>query len=129
VNKNLIAIIIGTILLIGGIGYNLYIKTKYKREVNSINTQIDEIQYIKNLKRVWTPKQIKSKITKALNTIPNSNKKVIIKRSRAQISLKNLNDRSLNIALGKLASLPLNFKELTINKSGDKFGLECKCDW
>ena len=128
-NKNVIAIIIGTILLIGGIGYNLYIKTKYKREVNSINNQIDEIQYIKNLKRVWTPKQIKSKITKALNNIPNSNKKVIIKRSHAQISLKNLNDRSLNIALGKLASLPLNFKELTINKNGDKFGLECKCDW
>ncbi len=128
-NKNLIAILIGVFLLFVGVGYNFYIKSYYQKEVKNIDNKIDEIKYIKDLKRVWSAKGIKTKINKALNSIANSNKKVEIKRSRAHIVLKNLNERSLNSALGKLASLPLNFKELTINKNGDKFGLECKCDW
>ena len=126
-NKEIIAILVGVFILFSAIGYNFYIKNSFKKEIKEINSNIEQIEYINNLKKVWSPKGIKSKIKQTISSI--SNKKIELKRSKATISLKNLSDRELNRVLGKLASMPINFKLLNINKSGDKFNMECKCDW
>lgn len=128
-SKNLIAILISILILIGSVAYDFAAQKSYYNSLNSINKEIDEIKYIKNLKRVWSPKSIKKRIQKALSSVNSSNKKIFIKRKKATITLKSLDEKKLNSALGKLASLPLNFTQLQVTKSGNKFQLECKCDW
>ena len=128
-SKNILAIAIATLFLIGSIVYNYSARKSYEDNLNRINTQIDDIKYIKNLKRVWSVRGIKKKINKALSGVPAKSKKVLIKRRKATISLKSLNERTLNTALSKLASLPINFRELKVDKSGNSYELECKCDW
>jgi len=128
-SKNILAIAIATLFLIGSIAYNYSARKSYEDNLNRINAQIDDIKYIKNLKRVWSAKAITKKINKALSSVPAKSKKVLIKRKKATISLKSLNERTLNTALSKLASLPINFRELKVAKSGRMYELECKCDW
>ena len=128
-SKNILAIAIATLFLIGSIVYNYSARKSYEDNLNRINTQIDDIKYIKNLKRVWSAKAITKKINKALSSVPAKSKKVLIKRKKATVSLKSLNERTLNTTLSKLASLPINFRELKVGKSGNLYELECKCDW
>ncbi|NPA51185.1 MAG: hypothetical protein GXO02_06115, partial [Epsilonproteobacteria bacterium] len=79
---------------------------------------------------LWQAKGIYSKLQALTSTFPNSGRRAVrLERRKLALSLENLSDKELNRILGKLASLPIRFKQLDILRSNDKFRLECLCNW
>ncbi len=128
-NKNILIVLIAALFAIFAIAFSYYQKHQFNQELHQINTTKKEILYIKDLERIWSAKGIKRKIQRALSQINSRKKTIEIKRKKVTINLNDLTDKEINKALSKLASLPLQFKELKLNKSGENFNMECKCVW
>ena len=128
-NKNLLLILASLALLAGGIFFSWSQKKSYKETYKELVETKKEISTIKSLQRVWGAKGVSKKIHLALSKIPVSKKSILLKRKKVNITFNNLTDKELNYALGKLASLPLQFRELKINKVNDNFNMECLCAW
>jgi len=129
-NKNLTAIIIGASILIAGAIFGFMQKNSYFKEMKRIEIEQKEVKDIITLQRIWKAKGIKSKINSALSNLKKTQKlKIDIKKTKANLNLANLSEKELNRILSKLASMPIVFKSLDINKIGQQYTMECKCDW
>jgi hypothetical protein len=129
-SKNLIAVLIGAIFLIGSVIFSYTQKSGYFKASNEFKIEQNELKDIITLQRIWKAKGVKSKINSAISSLKKSQKlKVEIKKSKAYLSLANLNEKELNRVLSKLSSMPIKFESLDINKINDNFTMECKCDW
>jgi len=102
-------------------------KSNFLEESKRVKAEIVELKETKDLQKLWQAKGMKSKLEKALNSFKTKN--IRVDRKKAVISAANLTDLELNKMLNKLASLPVQFKELKIDKSDKNFNLECKCVW
>lgn len=128
-NKNIIIIAVAALFALGGFAFSYYQKMQFNKELQELEQTKKEIFYIKELERVWSAKKMKMKIYNALQNINNRKKTITINRKKVTIYLNDLTDKEINKALSKLASLPLQFQELKLNKSGENFNMECKCVW
>ncbi len=130
VSKNIIALAIGLLLLIGSIFYSVTMKRSYEKSLQEAKTEVKEITTVASLQRLWKAKGEIKKINTILQTVPSSKKAGIsVKRSKATLSFKNLTDKELNKILTKLAMQPIQFKSLKILRSGENYSMECLCVW
>jgi len=128
--KDTLLIMLSALILLAAIIFDISAKNGYKNRVKELRVESKEIREVASLQRLWGAKGIKSKLDRVLRVIPNSKRKVVnIKRTKAQLSFVNLTDKELNRLLGKLASLPLRFKTLSVNRVNENFNLECLCVW
>jgi hypothetical protein len=128
-DRGAIFILLSLAILASGVAFNYFKKREFLDSFKQFQTIKREIAYIKKAQKVWNTKGITKKIHMALKRIPSAKKSILLKRKKVQIKLKNLNSKSLNYALGRLASLPLQFRDLKIKKVGENFNLECLCVW
>jgi hypothetical protein len=126
-NRGSILILAALIFLGGSILYNYKTKSFYKSESKRVALEQKEVLQTKDLQKLWRAKGMKSKLEKALAQFRSKSLK--IERKKAIIDAKNLNYTELNKMLNKLASLPLQFRDLVVSRSGDNFNLECTCVW
>jgi hypothetical protein len=126
-NRGTILVLVALLFLGGSIAYNYKAKSSYQNEIKSLASLKQEVLYTKDLQRLWRAKGMKSKLEKALASF--GSKQLKIERKKATLSAKNLSYTELNKMLNKLASLPLQFRDLIINRSGNNFNLECTCVW
>jgi len=129
-SKNSLIIALSTLLLITGIFYSISQKRAYKKAVQEATTSANEIENVAQLQNLWGAKGVISKINRVLKSV-SDNKKIGIKvdRSKAKLGFANLTDRELNKILSSLAKLPIQFKNLNITRSGEKYSMECLCVW
>jgi len=128
-NKNILMLLVSGVVLLGAIGFDYKAKKDYNQNVNLALNQAKEVENIAQLQNLWSAKGVVKKLNNFLNTIPSNKKRVAINRKKATISFIDMNERELNRALSKLASLPIKFNSLNITRSGNKFSLECLCVW
>ena len=130
ISKNVIALGVGALFLVGSIAYSVSMKNSYKKSVQEVKAQIAEIESVAALQKLWSAKGESRKINSILQTVPNAKKVGIdIKRSKASLNFVNLTDKELNRVLTKLAMQPIQFKKLKISRSGEKYSMECLCVW
>jgi len=130
INKNIIALGVGSLFLIASIAYSVAMKKSYEENLKETKTQISAIKSVAALQKLWSAKGEIRKLNSILKVIPNSKKVGInIKRSKATLNFVNLTDRELNKILTKLAMQPLRFKKLKISRNGEKYSMECLCVW
>ena len=130
ISKNVIALIVGLLFLIGSIFYSVSMKSSYKTSLQESKAKVDEIKKVASLQRLWKAKGEIKKINTILQSVPNSKKAgVTVKRSKAILNFKNLTDKELNKILTKLAMQPIQFKKLKISRSGENYSMECLCVW
>jgi len=130
ISKNMIALAIGVIFLIGSIFYGITMKSSYQKSLKESKVKIDEIKTVASLQRLWKAKGEIKKINNILQSLPSSKKtNVSVKRSKATLGFVNLTDKELNKILTKLAMQPIQFKKLKILRSGEKYSMECLCVW
>ena len=130
INKNIIALGVGSLFLIASIAYSVTMKKSYEENLKETKTQISAIKSVAALQKLWSAKGEIRKLNSILKIIPNSKKVGInIKRSKASLNFVNLTDRELNKILTKLAMQPLRFKKLKISRNGEKYSMECLCVW
>jgi hypothetical protein len=129
-SKSKILIALSILFLIGSVAFDFSQKKSFANSLQNIKDERTQIAYVADLKALWGAKGMKSKLTRVINSIPSSKKKnFLVKRNKAEIKLVSLSDRELNRVLSKLANLPLEFRKLSVVKSGDNFDLECTCVW
>jgi len=130
VSKNRILLIVSTIFLVVSIFFALSQKRSFNTSLANLKEEYIQIQHTAKLKELWSAKGIKSKLTKISTLVDNSKKeRFLLKRNKADIAFKSLNEKELNKLLSKLAMLPLQFKKLMVERGGDNFKLECLCVW
>jgi CBS-domain-containing membrane protein len=125
-SRGSLIILASLLFLAGSVFFSYKAKKDYLTQVQNLKQEIKEVRQTKDLQRLWRANSMKSKLEKALASF---NKKLKINRKKATISASNLDYKTLNKMLNKLASLPLQFRDLKVTKSGDKFNLECVCVW
>jgi len=128
-NKNTIIIALSTLFLIGAVAFSYIQKQNFFKELEDIKVQKQEIEQTIALQKLWKAKKVKSKIESALSFLKNDQKYLKIDKNKAVVNLANLNEKELNRVLSKLASMPIQLKNLDIKKVGNNFTLECKCVW
>ena len=128
-NKNSIIIALSTLFLIGALIFSYIQKQKFFKELEDIKVQKQEIVQTIALQKLWRAKRVKSKIESAVASLKNNQKYLKIDKNKAVVNLANLNEKELNRVLSKLASMPIQLKNLDIKKVGNNFTLECKCVW
>ncbi len=129
-SKNMILVVVSIVVLLASALFSISQKKEYSKSLNSIKEEKKSIEYIASLKSLWDAKGIKSKIEKALLSIPKERvKSYTQKRGKANIEFNSLSERELNRILSKLSILPLQFKELKVSKVSNKFILEIQCVW
>ena len=128
--KSVIVLALAILLLLGGVLFSHYSKKHYeeavvesKKELNIIN----EVLYLQNL---WGGKGVYKKLKKLIKDFPDSGRRMVkLERRKFTLSLDNLSDRELNRIVSKIASLPVQFIQLDILRSGQRYRLECLCKW
>jgi len=121
-------IVVGSIIFLAlSVLFSYRAKTQFLEENKRVKQEIVELKETKDLQNLWRAKEMKSKLNKALASF--NSKYLQIERNKATLKANNLNYTQLNKMLNKLASLPLQFSELKVDKTGDNFNLECKCIW
>ena len=129
-NKNILLIIVSALILAVAIIFDITAKNEYKHKVIDIKKEAHEIKEVAKLQNLWSGRGVKSKLERVIRTLPSNKKSNIeFKRTKAKLSFVNLTDRELNRILGRLASLPVRFKNLTIKRVNENFNLECLCVW
>ena len=126
-NKGSLIVIASLIFLAASVLFSYSSKKEYLKESKRAKQEIAELKETKDLQKLWRAKGMKSKLNKALASFGSKNLK--IERKKATLTASNLSYTQLNKMLNKLASLPLRFEELKVDKRGDNFDLECKCVW
>jgi len=126
-NRGYLIVLASILFLIGSIIFSNSAKKDYITQSQTIKQEVEEVLQTKDLQKLWRVTGIKTKLEKALANFKNKSLK--IDRKKATLSANDLNYNELNKMLNKLASLPLQFRDLTINKIGEKFNLECVCVW
>jgi len=126
-NKGSLIVIASLIFLALSVLFSYNAKKQFIQENKRVKAEIVELKQIQDLQNLWRAKGMKSKLNKALASF--SPKDLKIERKKAILKANNLNYTQLNKMLNKLASLPLQFQELKVDKNGDNFNLECKCVW
>ncbi len=130
ISKNMIALAVGFMVLIGSIFYSITMKKSYQKSLQEAKTQIVEIKSVASLQKLWKAKGEIKKINKILQFVPSNKKaEITVKRSKAILNFKNLTDKELNKILTKLAMQPIQFRKLNISRSGEKYSMECLCVW
>jgi len=129
-NKNILIIALSALFLLGSIVYDFTQKRAFNKTVEYVKKQKSEISTVAALQDLWGAKGIISKLKRALNAVPPQKRAISqIKRSKAKIALQNLTDKELNRVLSKLAMLPIQFKNLNVERNGENYSMECLCVW
>ena len=130
ISKNLLAIVLSGIFLVGSVVYSAAMKKNYTISTQEAKVQGSEIESVASLQKLWSAKGEIKKIKAILKSIPDVKKVGIdVKRSKASLRFTELTDRELNKILTKLAMQPVQFKKLKITRNGEKYSMECLCVW
>ncbi len=128
-NKNIIVVLVAFVFALAALAFKYYQKNEFQKQVSQLEKEKKELFYIKELERIWSAKQIRMKVSQALANIEEKKKRINFSRKKLTLFLNDLTDKEINLALSKLASLPLKFKDLKLQKSGENFKMECVCVW
>jgi len=129
-NKNILIVALSALFLLGSIVYDFTQKRAFNKTVQEVKEQKAEIISVGAMQDLWGAKGVIGKLKRALNAIPPQKRAIAqVKRSKAKIVLQNLTDKELNRVLSKLAMLPVQFKNLNIQRTGENYSMECLCVW
>ncbi len=128
-NRNLL-ILLGILFVIGSVFFDYKQKRDFNQNISQLQSEQKEIESVAKLQKMWLAKGMIKKINKIANSV-SASKKVnsTVKRSKAKLKFKNLTYSELNRVLSKLASLPVRFNYLNIQKEKNNYLMECSCVW
>lgn len=128
-NRSLL-ILLGILFVIGSVFFDYKQKRDFNQNISQLQSEQKEIESVAKLQKMWLAKGMIKKINKIANSV-SASKKVnsTVKRSKAKLKFKNLTYSELNRVLSKLASLPVRFNYLNIQKEKNNYLMECSCVW
>jgi len=127
--QNELMVLLALIVMSGALLYkNGQISSHVQKEV-ALKHSITELREIIALKKVWADKKISKKVDKLKAVIPQSKVKWSKKRKRVTALYKGLSAKELNKLISKILNLPVEIRELNIEKEDKTYHVEFKCKW
>lgn len=129
--KNEAIIAVSVVLLLAAIMYDGSAYAAYASKSEEVGSKLSKKKDIVVLQKVWEDKKVSKELSEIKNVIPKEKiLKFDIQGSRAQIVLKDLTGRELNMITSKyIASIAVQIVNLSIKRDVDKYKLEVSCKW
>jgi len=105
-----------------------------KRELTRLQSQsaqtLREIDETIQLQRIWNTRGLREKLETLRRELPGNLVKAFdLRRRELRIRLEGLDSRLLNRVVTRLGALPLQIRELQIDRQGKTYTMECRCAW
>jgi hypothetical protein len=128
--QNELIVLVAFIFLLGGFLYQKRMSSLLDSSLNLSKTAATQITETKTLQNVWTTKGLKQKVAELQGKLlPMKTKQFEQKKGKLSANFVELTGQELNMISTKIASLPVHIEKLIINRSGDKYAMECQCSW
>jgi len=122
-------VLLALIVMSGALLYkNGQISSQVQKEV-ALKHSITELREIIALKKVWADKKISTRVDKLKAVIPESKLKWSKKGRRITAIYEGLSAKELNKLISKILNLPVEIRELNIEKEDKTYHVEFKCKW
>jgi phage pi2 protein 07 len=97
--------------------------------LHETQSSLVELQEAVSLEKIWSPKDIKSKL-KSLRSMVNE-ENIQWKQRGKKISIKfiDISSDKLNKILNKVLNIAIQIEEMKIIRDKDKYTMELKCKW
>jgi len=117
-------------LLIGGLVYRYTMQSRLEQTVTQAAQTRQQVEEIQTLKKVWSTQGLKEKVAKLRSVVPASSVRSFQqKKQELNAEWGGLSGQQLNAVTTRVASLPLRIETMTIERSGDKYTVRCRCTW
>ncbi len=127
--QNELMVLLALIVMSGALLYkNGQISSQVQKEV-ALKHSITELREIIALKKVWADKKISTRVDKLKAVIPESKLKWSKKGRRITAIYEGLSAKELNKLISKILNLPVEIRELNIEKEDKTYHVEFKCKW
>ncbi|MBD3792585.1 MAG: hypothetical protein IE889_00265 [Campylobacterales bacterium] len=129
--RNELMVLVAALFMLLALGYKLSAKGYVADQQQEIQTTMEEISQVVDLKAVWSDKNI-DKTTDQFKTIVVQNKiQSFEKRSKKMVAkYSDLDVKDLNNIAKQLFKTPVQITQLQIQESGkEKFTMELTCIW
>ena len=127
--QNELIVLLALMLMAGALLYkNGEISSQAQEEV-ALKHSIAELREIIALKKVWAGKKISKRVDKLKALIPRSKVKWSKKGKRVTAIYDGLSAKELNKLISKILNLPIEIRELDIEKRDASYHVEFKCKW
>ena len=127
--QNELMVLLSLIVMVGALLYkNGEISSQIEKEV-ALKHSIAELREIIALKKVWADKKISKRVDKLKAVIPKSKLKWRKKGRRLTALYEELSAKELNRVISKILNLPVEIRDLNIEKRDASYHVEFKCKW
>jgi len=123
-------LLIAFLVFVGGVAYRYTMQSRLERTVAQASTTRQQIQDIQTLKKVWSTQGLKEKVAQLRSIVPAGNVQSFLqKKQELNAEWRSLNGQQLNTLTTRIASLPLQLQEMTIERDGENYTVRCRCTW
>jgi hypothetical protein len=89
-----------------------------------------QMRDITTLKKVWSTQGLRTKAAALRNAVPSASvQSFAMGKQELKAAFSPLNSQQLNALTTQLASLPLRWQMLEIERKGKKYTVRCRCSW
>jgi preprotein translocase subunit SecF len=127
--KNELLVLVSIIFLIGSYIFKTDALNTSVQSLHETQSSLVELQEAVSLEKIWSPKDIKSKL-KSLRSMVNE-ENIQWKQRGKKISIKfiDISSDKLNKILNKVLNIAIQIEEMKIIRDKDKYTMELKCKW
>jgi len=124
-------IVLGALLFaLAGYLYQASNRNRLETSLTEASVASRQITETQTLKKVWSTKGLKKKVTALRSTLPSAKVQTFeVKKQKLSAHFTGLTSQELNGITSKIASLPVRLETLQIARSGNTYNVECQCRW
>jgi len=127
--KNELLVLVSIIFLIGSYIFKTDALNTSVQSLHETQSSLVELQEAVSLEKIWSPKDIKSKLKSLRSMVSEEN--IQWKQRGKKISIKfiDISSDKLNKILNKVLNIAIQIEEMKIIRDKDKYTMELKCKW
>ncbi len=128
--RNELIVLAAFLFLLGGFLYQKSMSAMLENSLSTSDTASKQIKEIKILQNVWGSKGLKQKVAQLQSILTSIKvKKFDQQKNKLDAEFIELTGQELNKISTAVASIPIHIDEIAISRSGDKYGMRCRCTW
>ena len=125
-------ILLALLLLVAAFFFKSYRQKALETRERDTTALISQIEDIDTMQKLWSKnKSVPQQLEKIKSDLEAGKIRTFeIKKKKAHLVLEQLTGSQLNTIIGKrIASIPVQITEITIERNGDHYRLELQCKW
>jgi predicted RND superfamily exporter protein len=127
--RNELIVLAVLLLFIGAFFYKQGRESAALEGAKQIRQELSEVRRLVDLKKIWGSSKITQKVGQLKQAVPPAKVTWQKKAKKLHATFSDLTAREVNTVVTKILNLPVEIKELKIDKNGRSYQVECRCKW